>query len=138
MFRAAVELAAVAIACFAATFLLTSCAALGKPIKVEPVSFAHPVEIQAGKDAPISASYQDPVDWSTECLVHALAHRLGVQSVMDPSRKAMIEADVVELTRGGYPLLQPLYLLLADFEKSNLPFDQYLPSLLHNLPEYRH
>jgi hypothetical protein len=91
---------------------------------------------EAGKDAPISATVRDPVGWPTECLVHALDHRIGVLLATNPALKQSIEADVTNLTRGGYTLLEPLYLALADFEKSGQPFDVYLPTLLSNLPDY--
>lgn len=32
--------------------------------------------------------------------------------------------------------LQPFYSLLAEFEQSDKPFDQFLPILLEHLPEY--
>jgi hypothetical protein len=41
------------------------------------------------------------------------------------------------LTKSGLTLLGPLYAALADFEKTDLPFDRYLPILLANLPEYQ-
>jgi hypothetical protein len=91
----------------------------------------------AGKDAPISASYQDPVGWTDECLVHALDHRLAVLQSSSAQAQATTEADVASLTQGGYQLLGPLYAALADFEKSDMPFDRYLPILLEKLPEYQ-
>lgn len=91
---------------------------------------------EAGKDAPISSSYQKLTLWTSECLVHALDHRVTVLRTPDPAMKKRVEANVAGLTKGGYGLLGPLYELLADFEKSNIPFDRYLPIMLEKLPEY--
>jgi hypothetical protein len=91
---------------------------------------------EAGKDAPISRTVRDPVSWSAECLVHALDHRITVRRLSDPAVRKGVEANVASLTRGGYPLLQPLYAGLADFERSGQPFDQYLPVLLRRLPDF--
>jgi hypothetical protein len=91
---------------------------------------------EAGKDAPISRSYQELPLWTAECLVHALSHRIAVQRTSDPALKKRIEANVAGLTKGGYGLLGPLYELLANFEKSDMPFDRYLPIMLEKLPEY--
>jgi hypothetical protein len=90
----------------------------------------------AGRNAAVSASYQEPVNWATECLVHALVHRFTAQRVKDPALKTRVEGQVDALTRGGYFLLKPLYICLADFEETDLPFDQYLPTLLRRVPEY--
>lgn len=91
---------------------------------------------EAGKDAEISSSYQESVYWISECLVHALSHRIAVHRATNPTVKPWIEGSVDELTEGGYTVLKPLYTLLAGFEKSDMPFDQYLPIMLEKLPEY--
>jgi hypothetical protein len=89
----------------------------------------------AGKDAPISRTHGAPVYWCIECLVHALDYRITVQGLSDPAARKRAEADVEALTRGGYTLLKPLYQALADYEQSGQPFDQYLPTMLENLPD---
>ena len=86
---------------------------------------------KSGKDASISASYQSPEAWTSECLVHALDSRIRANMSDDKKR---IEAQVDSLTKKGYTLLKPFYDSLSNFEKSNLPFDQYLPIMLENLP----
>jgi hypothetical protein len=91
---------------------------------------------EAGKDAEISSSYQEPVFWVSECLVHAISHRITVRRATNPAIKQRVEENVDKLTQGGYTVLKPLYTLLADFEKSDMPFDQYLPIMLEKLPEY--
>lgn len=91
---------------------------------------------EAGKDAPISSSYQELSLWTAECLVHALDHRISVLRTPDSALKKRIETNVAELTQGGYGLLRPLYELLADFEKCDMPFDRYLPIMLEKLPKY--
>lgn len=90
----------------------------------------------AGKDAAISSSYQELVNWVSECLVHAISHRITVRRATNPSIKQQVEENVDKLTEGGYTVLKPLYILLPDFEKSDMPFDQYLPIMLEKLPEY--
>jgi len=89
---------------------------------------------EAGKDASISSSYQQLDIWVTECLVHALDYRLSTNINTDPSYKKNIEAKVDSLTQEGYTLLKPLYLLLDNYEKSDMPFDRYLPIMLEKLP----
>ncbi len=91
---------------------------------------------EAGKDAEISSSYQVPVHWISECLIHALDYRITVQRNSEPTLEKRIDSKVDALTQGGYTVLKPLYTLLADYEKSDMPFDQYLPIMLEKLPEY--
>jgi hypothetical protein len=91
----------------------------------------------AGKDASISLSYRNLIDWSAECLVHALSFRITFVRLTDPAIREVVESNMINLTKGGYTLLEPLYRLLADFERSGEPFDRYLPVLLRRLPEYR-
>jgi len=90
----------------------------------------------AGKEAAISSSYQELVNWVSECLVHAISHRITVRRATNPAIKQRVEENVDKLTQGGYTVLKPLYELLADFEKSDMPFEQYLPIMLEKLPEY--
>jgi hypothetical protein len=40
------------------------------------------------------------------------------------------------LGQSGLALVAPLYTALADFEKTDIPFDRYLPILRNNLPEH--
>jgi hypothetical protein len=68
--------------------------------------------------------------------VHAISHRITVRRATNPSIKQQVEENVDKLTEGGYTVLKPLYILLPDFEKSDMPFDQYLPIMLKKLPEY--
>jgi hypothetical protein len=90
----------------------------------------------AGRDAAISSSYQDPINWVSECLVHALDYRMTAMRVSDPTLEKRLEDRVDKLTQGGYTLLKPLHILLIDFEKSDKSFDQYLPIMFEKLPEY--
>jgi hypothetical protein len=91
----------------------------------------------AGKHAPISASVQDPKDWVSECLVFALDNRLWARRVSGQQNDDEMRGRVGSLTKSGFTLLGPLYTALADFEKTDLPFDRYLPILLAYLPEYQ-
>jgi hypothetical protein len=90
----------------------------------------------AGKDASISSSYPKLDSWISECLVHALDDRIRVNMRTDPAYQKRIEAKVDSLTQEGYTILKPLYESLADFEKSDMPFDRYLPIMLEKLPEF--
>jgi hypothetical protein len=91
----------------------------------------------AGKHKPISATVQKPEDWVSECLVFALDNRIWAQQVSSRQDDSEMRARVEALTRDGLFLLQPLYNALGDFEKSELPFDRYLPILLTSIPEYK-
>jgi hypothetical protein len=91
---------------------------------------------KAGKDAEISKPYPDPALFAAECLIHALTYRLSFLQISEPAIRERVEAEVDSLTKGGYTLLKPLYLLLSDFEKSEKPFDQFLPVMLEKLPKY--
>jgi hypothetical protein len=90
----------------------------------------------AGMHAPISATVQNPKDWVSECLVFALDNRLWAQRASSMQNDQEMLARVKSLTREGFTLLEPLYVALADFEKTSLSFDRYLPILLSRLPEY--
>ena len=90
----------------------------------------------AGKHAPISASYQDPRTWVSECLVFALDNRLWARRVSSHQNDDEMRARVQSLSQSGLTLVAPLYTALADFEKTDVPFDRYLPILLSDLPEY--
>ena len=56
----------------------------------------------------------------------------------DPKWTALREKQVAYDTKEGLKLTQPFYNLLAEFEQSNKPFDQFLPTMLEHLPEYNH
>ncbi len=90
----------------------------------------------AGKHAPISASYQDPRTWVSECLVFALDNRLWARRVSSHQNDDEIRARVESLSKSGLTLVAPLYTALAAFEKTDIAFDRYLPNLLSDLPEY--
>lgn len=92
---------------------------------------------EAGKDGPYCKSYQHPVTFTFECLVRALDRRLGVRQTDDPAETKRQEAQVAWETEQGLTLTQPFYSVLAEFEESGRPFDQYLPTLLERLPEYK-
>jgi hypothetical protein len=90
---------------------------------------------QAGKDRPFGKTYGSPVTSTFESLVRALDHRLVVLQTNDPADKKRIEGQVAWETEKGLTLVQPFYSLLAEFEQSGKPFDQFLPTLLEHLPE---
>lgn len=91
----------------------------------------------AGKAAPISVTYPDPRTWVSECLVFALDHRLWARRVSSHQNDDEMRSRVESLSQSGLTLVAPLYTALANFEKSDLPFDRYLPVLLAELPEYQ-
>jgi hypothetical protein len=110
---------------------------------VNPIVKAHPRTVkaavrqyyEAGKDKPMVEPYREPVVFTYECLVRALNHRLAVLQTDDPAEKERIEGQVAWETEKGLTLTQPFYNLLAEFEQSEKPFDQFLPTMLEHLPE---
>ncbi|HNQ87560.1 MAG TPA: hypothetical protein PKM73_02870 [Verrucomicrobiota bacterium] len=64
-------------------------------------------------------------------------NRLWARRVSSHQNDDEMRARVESLSKSGLTLVAPLYTALADFEKTDIPFDQYLPMLLANLPEYQ-
>ena len=92
---------------------------------------------QAGRSRPFGKTYGSPITFTFESLARALDHRLGVLQTNDPADKKRIEGQVAWETEKGLTLVQPFYNLLAEFEQSGQPFDQFLPTMLARLPESR-
>jgi len=90
---------------------------------------------RVGRNGPLCKSYQYSVGFTWECLVRALDHRLAMLQTNDPTDKKRIEGQVAWETEKGLTLTQPFYNLLAEFEQSEKPFDQFLPTMLEHLPE---
>jgi hypothetical protein len=90
---------------------------------------------QAGKDGPLSQSYQNLETFVYECLVRALDHRLRIKLEARESVTKQAEAQIAEMTRQGLTLTRPFYLLLEDYEKSGKRFDEYMPLLFDALPK---
>lgn len=91
---------------------------------------------EAGKDKPIVQSYREPVCFTYECLVRALDHRLHARMADTPEAEKRAEARMVQLTEDGLTLSLPFYRLLADYEQSDKPFDEFTPIMLARLPAY--
>ena len=91
----------------------------------------------AAKGAPAVQHYQHPVTFTFECMVLALDRRISVKFENDPEWTRLREGQVAHNTIEGFSLTQPFYDLLAEYEQSDKPFDQYLPVLLERLPEYK-
>jgi hypothetical protein len=92
---------------------------------------------EAGRSGEYSKSYQHPVTFAYECLVHAIDYRLRVLRTDDAAVREAAEKTVASLSKGGLILTQPFYRLLPEYEQSDKPFDQFLPTLLEHLPEYK-
>lgn len=92
---------------------------------------------EAGRNGELSKSYQHPVTFAYECLVHAIDYRLRVLKTDDAAAREAAEKTVASLTQGGLVLTQPFYRLLPEYEQGDKPFDQFLPTLLEQLPEYK-
>jgi hypothetical protein len=90
---------------------------------------------KAGKAGPLCKDYQVPVTFTYESLVRALDHRLAILQSNDAADRKRIENQVAWETESGLKLTRPFYQLLPDFEKSDKPFDQFLPILFERLPE---
>jgi hypothetical protein len=91
---------------------------------------------RAGKDGSVCKFYQHPVGFTSECLVRALDHRLDVLQANDPQITKRAEAQIAWLTENGLTLTQPFYVLLSEYERSDKPFNEFLPTLLEHLPAY--
>lgn len=89
---------------------------------------------QAGKSGPLCKTYGSPITFTFESLVRALDHRLAILQTNDPTDKKRIEGQAAWETEKGLTLVQPFYKALAEFEQSDKPFDQFLPTLLEHLP----
>jgi hypothetical protein len=91
----------------------------------------------AGQDAPaVRDSYRQPVTFAFECMVGALNRRIGAKFENAPEWTRLMEGQVAQDTQEGLNLTLPFYRLLAEFEQSGKPFDQFLPTMLKHLPEY--
>ncbi|HNY77483.1 MAG: hypothetical protein RBS72_04955 [Sedimentisphaerales bacterium] len=91
---------------------------------------------EAGKDKPIAQSYREPVCFTYECMVRALDHRLNALFSGTPDAEKRAEARVVQLDQDGLTLSLPFYRLLANYEQSDKPFDEFVPIMLARLPAY--
>lgn len=76
-------------------------------------------------------------NFTAECLIHALTPRLAMKRDDSPERRAASEREIDDLMNRGFLLVRPFYELLASFESSLLPFDQFVPRLLDEIPSYR-
>ncbi len=90
---------------------------------------------RAGKRGLASEEYQTPTAFVSECLIHAIDHRLAARN--DPRRENWANQRVAALAQDGLMLTEPFYRLLPEYEQSGVPFDRYLPTLLDHLPEYQ-
>jgi len=91
----------------------------------------------AGQDAPaVRDSYRQPVTFAFECMVGALNRRIGAKFENAPEWTRLMDGQVAQDTQEGLNLTLPFYRLLAEFEQSDKPFDEYLPVMLANLPEH--
>ncbi|MBN1972563.1 MAG: DUF4932 domain-containing protein [Sedimentisphaerales bacterium] len=91
---------------------------------------------KAGKNEPLSKSYQNPTGFTWECMVRALDRRISIRFEDDLNWTEIRESQVISDTKEGLNLTQLFYKLLAEYEKSGEPFDQFLPKMLERLPEY--
>ena len=91
---------------------------------------------KVGKNGPSASSYRQPVVFTYECLVIALDLRIKIISQTDPKLIRIYEGQLTHYTKEGLNLTLPFYNLLAEYEQSDKPFDQFLPIMLEHLPEY--
>jgi hypothetical protein len=88
---------------------------------------------EAGRAGPYARSYQSPRSMTQESLVRALDYRLRLAASADPDAAAKIQARIDEITEAGLAMTAPFYRSLAAYERSGVPFDEYLPELLAQL-----
>jgi hypothetical protein len=93
--------------------------------------------LAAGKTGTLSRTYQDPVIFTYECLVRAVDQRVMIRFDDDPQATRRVEARIIRESENGLTLTEPFYRLLTDYESSGKSFDQFLPTMLERLPEYR-
>lgn len=91
----------------------------------------------AGKDAPAVETYRRPTTFAFECMVGAMTRRILMRLNDNPEHATLWTQQAAIDTKAGLNLTLPFYNLLADFEESGSPFDQYLPTLLERLPAYQ-
>jgi hypothetical protein len=91
---------------------------------------------RASKDTPAVKTYGTLVSFVDECLVHALDERIAIKVSDRDSTRRWAESDNSAATKSGLILTEPFYRLLADYEKSNISFSEYLPVLIEKLPDY--
>ncbi len=76
-------------------------------------------------------------NFTAECLIHALTPRLALQHDNSPERQEAAKREIDGLMNAGYLLVRSFYERLSAFESSRLPFDQFVPQLLDEIPSYR-
>jgi len=81
--------------------------------------------------------YGTTLNFSSECLIHALTPRLALKRDDTPERRAANEREIDDLMNRGFLLVRPFYELLGSFESSRLRFDQFVPQLFDRTPFYR-
>lgn len=91
---------------------------------------------RAGKDQPMAETYRERVGFASECLVRALDHRVRANLAADAAEKKRLEDLLARWTADGLTLAQPFYVLLNEYEKSDLDLAAFLPILLERLPRY--
>lgn len=91
---------------------------------------------QAGKDGELSRSYQEPVTFTYECLIRAMCRRMRILGTEDPAAKKLQEDLAKQNSALGLVLINPFFRQLDDFEKSDMPFEKFVPILFEKLPEY--
>jgi hypothetical protein len=92
--------------------------------------------LKAGWDK--APTYRATDTYTFECLVTALDERISVLMENDPNITAGCEARVRKQTENGLTLAGPFYKLLSQYEQSGKNFEEFLPVMLDQLPEYSH
>ena len=92
--------------------------------------------LEAGKDMPLGKSYRANITtFTSECLVRALAHRIGAVMTNDPKSMTISEKRINQLNKDGLTLVEPFYQSLGEYEDSGMNFEDFLPVMLERLDE---
>jgi hypothetical protein len=93
---------------------------------------------KAGKSGPYSASYQKLDVFTYECLVRAIDARLAFFAALTQEERDKIIHRIADENSKGLNLAQPFYDALPAFEASGQSLEEYMPTLLEALPEFKY
>lgn len=92
---------------------------------------------EAGENKPFVKSYHSLEVFTSECMVRAIDWRLRMHLADDfKAQQKASQARVEYLSSEGLTLTEPFFSLLGDYEKSIMPFEEFVPVMFEKLPPY--